>query len=386
MKLRCDGEDFRNEPSRLYWPNLRFEKIWIEQPRHNFVLRRGFGAKDAVDIWVTEAADVREMRYRWCRLRRPLRSLARSGACSTWMGSLVPKARSTETLSTASTSGGLMTHGEHWSALCADIEGLTDSLVPDIITNGTVGYRATAHVAGPAGVVREAEVVEFRQGAGPIRFVAYVAASPAQPNGNWEFVTAFPVCWDGTTRALEIDEARLVDGDVEAVVRARLHAEGGLLWFFDPHHFAQPNRYQPGAQRDFVLAGLAYMLRPASIDTVEVKEGDMLKMHRARVFEKDPTVDPETITSVSISFSEAAFLFPQPDHPENAEFMTTVEHVDDFELLGLRFWRVWATFIRLKEGDPFRLPLYASEAILGDYRPKAGSRRRSHVATGPARK
>lgn len=54
-----------------------------------------------------------------------------------------------------------MTHGEHWSAFCADIEGLTDALLPDIIAKGTRAIVARSRVAGPDDVVRQAEVVEF---------------------------------------------------------------------------------------------------------------------------------------------------------------------------------------------------------------------------------
>jgi hypothetical protein len=159
-----------------------------------------------------------------------------------------------------------------------------------------------------------------------------------------------------------VDEVTVQDGDVEAVVRGRVSPDGGLLWFCDPHHFAAPERYRPAFVQEFVLAGLAYLLKPASFDKVEVTEGDMLKMHRERFVEVDPTIDPETIKSVSISFEEAAFMFPQPDHPENAEFVTTIEQLDEFELLGFRILRVWATFARPEGAEPLRLPVYRERA------------------------
>jgi hypothetical protein len=267
-----------------------------------------------------------------------------------------------------------MTHGAHWSALSADVESLTDERIPEILRDGTLGYQAHARVTGPDDVVRMEEVSELLHGSGPIRFMAYVATDATRADGHRVFVAAFPVCWEGTTRALCIDEVTVDDGDVEAVVTARLSAERGLLWFFDPHHFVAPARYQPGTRIEFILAGLAYILRPASFDTVEVTHADLLKTHRQRMVEKDPTIDPRTITSVPISFEQAAFMFPRPDRPEEAEFMTTIDQVDHFECLGFRFSRIWGTFTRSEDGEPLRLPVYASPKALGEYRPKVGDR------------
>lgn len=267
-----------------------------------------------------------------------------------------------------------MTHGDHWSAIDSNVEERIDQLVPQILQEGRLGYRARASVALSDGPVRTEEVTEFRHGDGPIRFIAYVATNSSRPGNRHEFVVAFPFCWEGTTRRLTICETVVDPGDVEALVTALVGADGGLLWFFDPHHFACRERYAPESQLDFVLAGLAYVLRPASTAAIEVTGGDMLRLHRERVLEDDPTIDPETITSVSLSLEEAAFMFPRSEQPEVAEFMTTVERVDEFELLGIRFVRIWATFMRLEEGEPLRLPVYASEETLGGYRPKVGDR------------
>jgi hypothetical protein len=217
-------------------------------------------------------------------------------------------------------------------------------------------------------------VTEFRHGTGPIRCVAYVATNSSGADGSHVFVTAFPVCWEGATHALIVDEVTVEEGDVEAVVTARWSADGGCVWFFDPHHFAMPERYVPGIRNEFVLAGLAYVLTPASFETVEVTHGDLLARHRQQLVAEDPTIDPETITSVPISFKEASFMFPRPNYPEDAEFMTTIDRIDEFEFLGLRFLRIWAAFSRTEDGDPLRLPVYVSPHVLGDYRPKVGDR------------
>ncbi len=269
-----------------------------------------------------------------------------------------------------------MTHGDHWSAVYADTDRIIDEVIPRIVAEGTIGLKGTAPVAGEDGVVRSEEVIELRHGEGPLRFITYIATDSSGTDESRRFVTAFPFCWEGTARLLTIDEPRVAEGDLEAVVRARLGTGSGLLWFFDPHHFAHRERYRPGTEQDFVLAGLAYVLQPASTDAIEVTSGDMLRRHRERVLEDDPTVDPASITSVSISMERAAFMFPQSDQPENAQFMTTVERVDEFEVIGRRFSRIWATVMRPidEEGDPLLLPIYASEETLGEYRPRIGDR------------
>jgi hypothetical protein len=267
-----------------------------------------------------------------------------------------------------------MTHGSHWSTVRSDVDGFIDELVPEIVRDGTLGYQASARVPGTDDVVRVETVSEFRHGAGPIRFIAYAATDSSRADGGHVFVTAFPVCWEGATHALDVDEVTVEDGDVEAVVMARWVASGSCVWFFDPHHFAAPERYGTAARDTFVLAGLAYMLRPASFDTVEVTHPDLLEQHRQRLVEDDPTIDPRTITSVPISFEQAAFMFPKPDHPENVEFMTTIERVDEFEFLGRRFVRIWGAFARTEDGTPLQLPVYASPETLGDYQPKVGDR------------
>lgn len=267
-----------------------------------------------------------------------------------------------------------MNHGEHWSAIQSDTEELIEQLLPVVLQEGKLGRQSRLPVPGPDDVVRVEELAELLYGDGPLRFAALVATDSSQSSETRYLYASFPMCWEGTTCSISFLETQHSDDGVEAVVSGNYGgADGGLLWFYDAHYFAHKETYHAEQQYDFILAGLAYLFRPVTQDAITVTEGDMLKVERERVLRENPHADPNEVKSVSISLEDARILMPQSDHPENCEFMTKVEHVERFEIVGLAFYRIICEFMPEAE-TRLLLPIYVSEETLGEYQPKIGDR------------
>ena len=271
-----------------------------------------------------------------------------------------------------------MGHGRHWSALDPDVEGLIERALPPLLQQGRLGLTGTFVSVGHDGVARTEEVAEIVLGDGPIRLAALVTSDTTTPDDGRFFQTAYPLCWDGMPNAVRVE--RVVHPADDEILEARLEGvycddddDVCALAFYNPYFFAHADRYQPGETYPFLLAGLAYHLAPAVANEIVVTEGDILELERERIRREDPDADASAVTSVTVSIDGMRYLFPDPACPDDVGFRTILEEVGFTEVLGMGVYRLRASFLHHAR-RPLALYIYASETVLGDYRPAVGDR------------
>jgi hypothetical protein len=114
------------------------------------------------------------------------------------------------------------------------------------------------------------------------------------------------------------------------------------------------------------------LLEVASQEFIEVTEGGLLELERARVRQENPDVDLEEIKSVRLSMRGARGLFPHCTLPLlGSTFRVPVEAVEEFSVKGIRFVRLRISPLSAEE-DAVGMWLYVAPPVLGNYDPQIG--------------
>jgi hypothetical protein len=271
-----------------------------------------------------------------------------------------------------------MAHGHHWNALVDDVEAVITDIVPLILEKGLPVPGTREHRAYCEAHPDESSMIAFAYpSAGPVGFLGIVARNPIEKELN--FVTGFPFLKDGVVSTLEVlsVDSETFEGltGFEATVEA-ITAQGVTVTFFDPLYCCLgPDAYGDGIQRprrfEFSVSALAYSVEKVHDTDIVLTSGAALEMERERIRREDPNADLSEVTSVTISMAELRSLLPR-DEPGDAEFQTVVEDIDFFELEKVgTMCRMKVVLMRPDEQD-FGAILYASEKVLGEYRPARG--------------
>ena len=259
-------------------------------------------------------------------------------------------------------------HGNHWEAIEANYAEFIGEMLPKICQEGKLaGKNAFTHtmddVENKVGVVFGLQYLES-----PISFMALVV-SEIEPDSNL-FWSGYPVCAEGSSCRLVIDEIRPWDNGIEGTLEAHV-PDGGMVYFFDPYFFLNKDRYVVGEEVMVKLGGLAYMVQKSEQLEISITEGPMLEIHRQRLLDDDPSANVSSITSVPISMDGAAIYFPRGEDQDDAEVRFKVTETARFTCEDRAFMRLSGIVMRSDSGDVC-LNVYASEQILGGYVPQVG--------------
>lgn len=265
-----------------------------------------------------------------------------------------------------------MVHGEQWSALTDD-RRLTEALIPTLLELGSAGNEA-AVTFFDQGVPRKEVGFTITYPETPLRFIALCATNSATEERYREFNTAFPLCHEGIESEFEIDEVLPDPEDpMEGGLCVGTLDGAGLIYLVDPFFFVNRDKYAPGIRVRMSIAGLALKIKPASMKPVRITEGSFLEFHRSRMMERDPSLDPTTITFAEIRMAGGRMLFPHRELPLlGSTFRSPIDEVEEVEVSGLPITRMLIGPLVDEDDNVQRMWLYAGEASLQGYRPRVG--------------
>ncbi len=259
-------------------------------------------------------------------------------------------------------------HGNHWEAIESNYPKFIAEMLPKICREGKlIGKNAFSHtmedVPNKVGVAIGLQYAET-----PVNFLAIIVAEIEK--GSNQLWSGYPVCAEGVSCRLVIDEISTWDNGIEGTIKAYV-PDGGLVSFFDPYFFLNKDRYVAGEEVTVKLGALAYMVQKSEQMEIEINKGPMLEIHRQRLLEDDPNADVTSITSVPISMDGAAIYFPRDEEQDEAEIRFKVSETACFTCADRPFMRLSGIIMRPDSGD-VSINVYVSEQVLGGYVPQVG--------------
>lgn len=262
-------------------------------------------------------------------------------------------------------------HGEHWEAIEGDTKKTVTTLLPVSIERGKVTGGSEFNVILEDGTVRREKALGIVHGEMPLRYLVLVCtdSTKGQPvNTVWSF---YPLCAECVSHRLTIEKLHPWENGIEGVVSAST-TSGAMVWFFDPYYFVNKDVYKIGKGYDITLGALALKLQKPAQNEIVITEGPLIELERQRAIEEDPHADTSKITSVTLSLENLSMCMPSEDYPDEASYRGVVENIGYFETEGIGFYRYKTTILKFGDDNLVSIYLYASESVLGDYRPKVG--------------
>lgn len=256
-------------------------------------------------------------------------------------------------------------HGDHWGALYSLEEYVESKLTRDVKEGSLIGTYDCVDVEG--GTDRTEQVMALRWGADRLANQSLVV-SAKESN---VFFSAYPVVLDGIKTEVTISKVEPWEYGIEGWIRANLIKGDVPVCFFDTMYFAGSATLQTGDVVEYLLAGLAYTLRPSEKRIFQIDTGPLWEMSRKERLENGEP--PESANRpVEVSMEGAAiFLQRSDDARDEAEFQGTIEAIDIFEHDEQIIYRLDMVLMRPHD-EEFRLPIYASERALKGYVPQIG--------------
>lgn len=164
--------------------------------------------------------------------------------------------------------------------------------------------------------------------------------------------SAFPVARDGSRQRLRLVEIRDWGNEIESVLAGET-MDGDLIAFFDTGYFAARDQYKVGVEYDFRLAGLIYQARCTNEETFEISDPKRIKEITAATGQAPECLDDGTLAPLVFHYAGCTgYAAHSEEYPEDAEFYCVIDEVSDFDLEGIRIYRITP-----QTGDDATVPL-----------------------------
>jgi hypothetical protein len=186
-----------------------------------------------------------------------------------------------------------------------------------------------------------------------------------------DIMSLFPFISDGTQHTLRLDRVTVWESGVEAQIEATWG--DASITFFDAGFLVNRGWYEAGEDYDFILTGIAYSAKPATVIELPVTpHPDDLAWQRALAEKRgEPPLEPMT----SLQLEGAALLIPIPEwDADDYEFRAPVKSVKEIagDVLGQTGWIVRATVMRFDDRDADLDILITRRAWKGEAPPAVG--------------
>jgi hypothetical protein len=187
--------------------------------------------------------------------------------------------------------------------------------------------------------------------------------------GELSPVTVVPLL-DGLPNDLTVEESRPWQRGHLANVSVSVIEGENPLWFFNPLYNRDIEALTPGVTHTFLLAGLAYGLRKALIDEFTITRGPRYETWASSWLAKNPDKGRLDVPPLKVDVAGKRIILPGRNFCEY-ELRGLVEEVEDCQLEKMPVKILHLTF-PFEDRTPLRLPVFASNLVLGDYIPLKG--------------
>ena len=222
-------------------------------------------------------------------------------------------------------------HGDHIEALMPTQEFIKQ--LPDFMKESRVAIKVRTMVSLEGYENQETEAFLLNYGNRDRTIAILVAYNPLE-DAN-EFVSAYPVFFDGKAYNATIEKVVEWNNHLEATVYATIGEYS--FAFFPTDYIGRKNTYIPGNTVSVKLSALAMKAEEAEKGfefTGEQALSFLAKIGRSPQYDENGNIEP-------IKFSTAkmvAYLASDDKCPDEAQFQSPVTKVDSFRFLGVGFW------------------------------------------------
>ena len=257
-------------------------------------------------------------------------------------------------------------HGSHWETVLGE-ESIVAKLKEIVQNSGVLMKQQTDIVFDPGTGPEKRDVFTLvcPSDESPLNFITILAEN----NGCNELVTAYPFVEDGALLNGHITGIEVWNNNVEAVVTMEFGEDREISFFATDYHFNK-EKYQPGKYCEVRLAAFAYECKIH--DTRELSfqlDGDKAKSFRSNLGEdirNELGVKENDESPIQFDASEMTLLLPiSDDYKDDYKFLSPVQSVSTFEILGVRMLELGIFVDEGLGGDRIALPLFVRESMFG---------------------
>lgn len=243
-------------------------------------------------------------------------------------------------------------HGDHIEALMPTQEFI--KLLPDFMKESQLATKVKTIVSLEGYENQESEAFILNYGNRDRTIAILVAYNPAE-NTN-EFVSAYPVFFDGRTYNVTIEKVVEWSNHLEATVYATIGDFG--FAFFPTDYIEKKDTYMPGNMVSVKLSALAMRAEEAEKGfefTGEKALSFLAKIGQSPKYDESGNIEPVKFSTANM----VAYLASDDKCPDEAQFQSPVTKVNSFRFLGVGFWECDIVVHRddESEGD-IVVPLY----------------------------
>lgn len=261
-------------------------------------------------------------------------------------------------------------HGSHWETVLGE-ESIVAKLKEIVQNSGLLSRKRTKVDFGAGPEEKDVFTLVCPTVESPLQFVIIMAE-----NGEVnELVSGYPFSIEGALLKGRITDIEIWDNNVEAVVTMEFGEDREISFFATDYHFNK-EKYQPGKYCEVRLAAFAYECKIH--DTRELSfqlDGDKAKSFRSNLGEdirNELGVKENDESPIQFDASEMTLLLPiSDDYKDDYKFLSPVQSVSTFEILGVRMLELGIFVDEGLGGDRIALPLFVRESMFdGQDNPK----------------
>lgn len=252
--------------------------------------------------------------------------------------------------------------GDQWAVLV----GNPAQLMPQIL--GTVIHSGGTRPAWQAKHNGKEYVMMAWPEEEPIR-AASIMSGPV--DGELKPATAVPLL-EGLPNDFSVDRIHMWENGVAADVAVVMEGSEKPLWFYTPTYFRDSQSLiTPGVTYTFMLAGLAYGMRRALLDTITITQGPRYEAYAAAWLEENPGKKRLQVPPLQMDVAGSRLIMPGNNYCEY-QIRATVEKVETSHLDKEIVHMVHVTF-PMEGRAPLEIMVYVPSRVLeAGYEPKAG--------------
>lgn len=214
--------------------------------------------------------------------------------------------------------------------------------------------------------------------------IAWPAESPvracvlmAGPVGeNLKPVTALPLI-EGFPNDLTVEEVHPRQEGFGADVAVGMIENKNPMWFFDPFYTRDKDDLTPGVTHTFWLAGVAFAIRKAMLDHVTLTSGPQYESYASQWLADNPDRESRDVPPLKIDVGGKHYIMPGRFFGEY-QIRAVIEEVEDLQFEKMPVKALYLSF-PFDNRPSMRIPLYASDFVLGDYKPEKGHDMEAHI-------
>lgn len=200
----------------------------------------------------------------------------------------------------------------------------------------------------------------------PIRAGVLMAG---EEGGKLKPASAVPML-EGLPNDLAVDQVHPRAEGLGADVGVSMQEQAAPMWFYDPLYGRDQDDLTPGVTHTFNLAAVALGLRKALLDDLTVSAGPHFEAWAASWLGENPGKTSRDVPPLKVPAAGKRLIMPGRFYCQY-QIRGIVDDTDEAMLEKMPVLILYMTF-PFDERPDMRLPVYASRAVLGDFRPEKG--------------